>query len=383
VRASWLLVAGVALAGCSQGPRSVAGVCRLNSDCAAPLSCVDGECLPQCREDRDCAGQQVCREQLCVDPDPGKNACARASDCPASQTCIGGICEALVLNTLDAGTGEVPDGGVGPTPDGGPGADAGPDGGVSGLPYGAVCARGSECVSGLCLGPAGGTSGRCTKPCNGNADCTYPDTCTDVPGAGLLCATTQAGGQPGDPCPNGDADCASGICLQASSSRSFCTQPCAPLPTCPSGMTCAPVPDGQGGAVTLCIPGGMGQGFGGGCSRAADCATQLCIGVPSTGQGVCTTYCDQIPCPAGYACTSVDDGQGGAVAVCAPGGAVGGAYGDTCTGAASCQSGLCLNDPRLGGAYCTVPCVSNADCAAISGLVCVRLTSGEQVCALP
>lgn len=372
------------LAGCTQGLRTVGGECRLNSDCEAPLFCVERECVPQCREDRDCADKQVCRGQLCVEPEPGQNACAATSDCPVNQTCIGGICEALILNTLDAGV-ELDDGGVAPDagPDGGVVPDAGVDAGVGGLPYGAVCAAASECASGLCLGPAGATSGRCTKPCAVNADCTYPDTCADVPGAGRLCATTQAGGQPGDPCPNGDADCASGICLQLSSTRSFCTQPCAPLPTCPVGLTCAPVPDGQGGAVTVCVPGGAGEGFGGACARAADCATGLCIGVPSTGQGVCTSTCDQIPCPAGYSCLAVDDGQGGVAQVCAPGGAVGGAYGDTCTGASSCQSGLCLNDARLGGAYCTLPCVRDADCAAINGLVCVRLSSGEQVCALP
>ncbi|CAN0595598.1 unnamed protein product, partial [Laminaria digitata] len=164
---------------------------------------------------------------------------------------------------------------------------------------------------------------------------------------------------------------------------SLCTQSCAPLPSCPMGMTCAPVPDGQGGAETLCVPGGAGQGFGGTCARASDCATNLCIGVPSTGQGVCTSYCDSIPCPASYACTALDDGQGGVAQVCAPGGAVGGSFGDTCTGAASCSSGLCLSDPRLGGAFCTQPCLSNADCVAIAGLVCVRLPSGEQVCAAP
>lgn len=368
-------------AACTSPTPSPEGVeCRLNSDCEPPLQCLGGACLPECREDRDCAEGLECRAARCLTPEPGGTICTGVADCPGGQTCIGGICEELTLNTLDAGTAPDPDAGAP-----GPGdAGVGPDGGApANLPYGAVCTRGTECASGLCLGPQGAPAGRCTRPCADNADCTYPDTCTDVPGAGRLCASTAAGAPPGDPCPGGNADCASGLCLQLSANNSFCTQACAPLPTCPAGMTCAPVPDGQGGALTLCVPGGAGQGFGGSCARAADCATNLCVGVPSTGAGVCTSFCDQIPCPAGYSCTAVADGQGGTAQVCAPGGAVGGAYGDTCTGAASCASGLCLNDPRLGGAFCTRACASNADCAAIAGLVCVRLTTGEQVCAAP
>lgn len=372
------------LSACEGGRPSAEGVaCRLNSDCEAPLQCRAGECLPECREARDCAAGLECREARCVAPQPGE-ACSSAEDCPGDQTCIGGVCSRITLNTLDAGFEPDHDAGVPGADAGSGGADGGPDGGAgANLPYGAVCASGTECASGLCLGPSGAPAGRCTKPCTDNVDCTYPDTCTDVPGAGMLCASSVAGGQPGDPCPNDNPDCASGVCLQLSASNSFCTQPCSPLPACPAGMTCAPVPDGAGGAVTLCVPGGAGQGFGGSCARASDCATNLCVGVPSTGQGVCTSFCDAIPCPSGYTCTPVDDGAGGVAQVCAPGGAVGGSYGDTCTGAASCNSGLCLNDPRLGGAFCTQSCISNADCAAIPGLVCVRLSTGEQVCAAP
>ncbi len=353
--------------------------CRLNSDCEAPLLCEEGLCLPECRQDRDCASDRVCRDQRCEIPLPEEGVCSAIEDCPEAQTCIGGVCAAITLNTLDAGFPS--DGGPVSAPDSG--VVVGPDGGVSGLPYGAVCTGASQCLSGLCLGPTGAPSGRCTKPCVGNTDCTYPDTCSDVPGAGKLCGSNQVGAPAGAPCPGGNAECASGVCVQPSPTQSFCSQQCAPLPTCPAGLTCAPVPDGQGGASTLCVPGGMGTGFGGVCSAASECATNLCIGVPSTGRGVCTSPCDSIPCPGGYACTGLDNGQGGTIQVCAPVGAAGAGYGESCTGASSCQTGLCLSDPRLGGAFCTKPCSGNADCASIAGLVCVRLPGGAQVCAAP
>ena len=39
---------------------NTARACRLNSDCAAPDSCVDGACSLACREDRDCPTDTIC-----------------------------------------------------------------------------------------------------------------------------------------------------------------------------------------------------------------------------------------------------------------------------------------------------------------------------------
>ena len=39
---------------------NTAQACRIDSDCAPPDSCVDGACLPICREDRDCPDGATC-----------------------------------------------------------------------------------------------------------------------------------------------------------------------------------------------------------------------------------------------------------------------------------------------------------------------------------
>jgi hypothetical protein len=58
------------------------------------------------------------------------------------------------------------------------GSDAN-DGGGGGLPLGALCSVGSECASGVCFNPFGGTSGDrrwCTLRCNPGQDpvCNVP-----------------------------------------------------------------------------------------------------------------------------------------------------------------------------------------------------------------
>ncbi len=373
------LVAALAVAGCKDDVE-----CRLPSDCALPLTCIAGRCVPECRADRDCAPSEQCINGSCAPAADPPRLCAGAGGCRAGETCQGGVCQPVGLfpqpvdaglaradaqpGALDATTG---------TPDaGGVGGDAG----ASGQPYGAVCMRASECASGLCLGPTGGAQGRCSKACAANGDCAFPDTCVEVAGAGRLCGSTQPGGQTGAACPNGPNDCASGLCLSPQGVTPFCTQLCAPLPTCPSGLACVPVADGAGGALTVCGL-GNGRGFGEACSAASQCAANLCLGVGGAAQGLCTARCDQgVPCPSGYTCAAVDDGAGGSVGICAPSGAVGGGFGAACTGAASCQSGLCLSDARTGQAFCTIACASSAECAARPGSTCVVLADGSQVC---
>lgn len=382
-RALWI-AALAAIAACKS---EQAAECRLNSDCPMGVSCVEGRCLPACRENRDCPGSQICKEALCVDSDP-TTLCTTTVDCPRDQVCQAGVCGVPSLLGLDSG---VPatwpdaairdadiesDGGVTMNPD----AAVTADGGVL-LPYGAVCMRASECESMLCLGDPAAGSGRCTTACTVDQDCFYPDRCVDVPMAGRYCGPDTSGRATGEPCPGGPNECATGLCITVPSGP-ICTHQCSPLPSCPSGLTCAPVDDGQGGAVAVCVP-GNGGGFGQSCMAASNCASGLCVGIPASGSGACTSFCDQIPCPIGWTCTTVADGAGNNVRVCGPGSASGGGYGATCTGASECASGLCLNDARIGSAFCTMSCGSSADCAQIAGLACVLLATGEQVCAPP
>jgi hypothetical protein len=379
VRTNLLVITLLSLAGCTP----LAGECRLNSDCPPGATCAAGRCAVECREDRDCAGGRACVEGRCGGaPDAGRDRlCVSARECADGETCLGGLCSTVTL-VVDAGTAADVDGGGGAGPDASaPDGGAGPvaDGGVAAsLPYGAPCTGGSQCASGLCLGA--GSTGRCTVPCTADAQCFYPDRCLEVPGAGRLCGSSGSGAPAGAPCPGGSAECASGMCLALAGRPPVCTQPCASLPTCPAGMTCVPIPDGAGSSSPLCAP-GSGLGFGAACTASSQCFTQLCLGVGSG--GVCTIGCAQVPCPAGYACVQVEDGSGGTVPICAPSGAGGGGFGAACTGASSCASGLCLEDPRVGGAFCTAPCRGDADCRQVAGLACVTLADGTRVCAPP
>ena len=357
------------LFGCSSS-----GECRLTSDCPSPLFCVEGLCVAECREDRDCSETDVCREGRCSPREVGQRLCGSALDCDAGETCANGVCEQVRFVSPSP-----PDAGVG----GGSETDAGtPDAGMpaqgpAGLPYGAPCSAASECTSSFCLAPAGTTTGRCTERCVADSDCFFPDTCLDVPGAGQLCGQPVAGKPTGAACPGGPSECGSGLCVDSmDGSGPICTETCSSLSICPPNMTCQPVPDGRGGAVPVCIN-GSGAGFGEGCAAARDCATNLCVAIGAG--GLCTSLCQQVPCPSGWSCVVAED-QSGAFRVCAPDSAVGGRFGDPCTAASACQSNLCLLDPRTSQAFCTEPCVSNADCTSVPGLACVTLLTGARVC---
>jgi Cys-rich repeat protein len=362
-------------------------VCRLNSDCAANEQCREGVCSVECREDRDCPSDQGCTTNRCVIKDPPVELCSRSADCPSGQICQAGICGTITFVHNDAGVSAdatVPGFDASAGEDGGVSLDASvpADGGAALLPYGAVCMRASECESNLCLGPANATSGRCTRSCTGDLDCFYPDQCVEIPGNGFFCGPATSGLASGEPCPNGPSSCSTGLCITVPPSPPLCTHQCSPLPSCPSGMICEPVDDGSGGAIAVCIP-GSGLGFGDACIQSSACSSGLCVGLTQSGTGVCTSLCDQLACPAGWTCTGVNDGAGNTVYVCAASGLSGGGFGAACTGALECASGLCLNDARIQAAFCTASCASDADCAQVAGLVCVQLSSGDQVCAPP
>lgn len=347
--------------------------CRLNSDCVEPLVCQpDGRCQPQCKDDRDCADTEECLADSCVRRQAPARVCRQVSDCRRGETCQSGLCQVVAFVDdvppihADAGTRRD--------------AAAPHDAGATGRPYGSVCQAASDCASDLCVGP-GGADGRCSRACAVNTDCVYPDSCLEV-GGQLVCAVAPMGSVVGSPCPNGSADCSTGLCISPVGATSFCSQQCSPLPSCPAGMTCALVPAGPRMSLAACVQ-GTGGGFGEACGRASDCALGLCVG--TGGQGVCTSFCDevQLPCPTGWVCTQVDVGGGQTVGVCAPEGAVSGGFGAACSSAASCSSGLCLYDARTQSAFCTKQCRSIAECAAVPGLVCVALQGGVNVCGPP
>lgn len=341
--------------------------CRLASDCPEKEECFEGRCVAECREDRDCKADEVCSDKQCVSTIPPARVCQFARQCMENETCRSGLCQQVNLQIDNPGT-SPNDGGS--TPPG--------DAGMSsmGLPYGAVCMAASECASNYCLGESG--QGRCTIICSGNADCVYPDECLDIPGAGQFCGVVPPSGGTGAAC-MAPSDCETGICI---SPENICTRECSGFSSCPSGMTCQPVDAGNGSAITLCVL-GNGGGFGSPCARASACFSQLCVGVPSTGSGICTALCNQVPCPLGWSCTSVPDGSGGTTRVCALEGQSAGGYGATCTQASDCTNGLCLNDSRSMTSFCTVSCSNNSDCSSVPGLVCVTIQGGGQVCGPP
>lgn len=380
----------LSLTACKDEP---ATSCRINSDCAASELCMNGTCSVECREDRDCPSDQMCTANRCVERVAPTVLCTTTIDCPRGQVCQAGICGTITLVRDDAGAASdaasgnldatVTDPDAGPLPDATPSPDASTaDAGAPLLPYGAVCTRASECESMLCLGPAMATSGRCTKSCTGNLDCFYPDQCVEVPGNGFFCGPATSGLASGEPCPNGPNTCSTGLCIETPPHPAVCTHQCSPLPSCPAGMICEPVADGSGGAIAVCVF-GTGLGFGASCASSSACSSGLCVGVAASGSGVCTSLCQQIPCPAGWTCSTVDDGTGNLLSICAPSGLTGGGFGSACNAAAECTSGLCLNDARINAAFCTQGCVRDADCAQISGLACVLLSTGDRVCAPP
>jgi hypothetical protein len=91
-------------------PVGLAKPCSLNSDCKTPLVCVFRLCHAQCKEDRDCGG-----EQRCVAGYDGKVcqieseiACENDRSCPGQQVCgADGECRDLCREDTDCTTGQL------------------------------------------------------------------------------------------------------------------------------------------------------------------------------------------------------------------------------------------------------------------------------------
>ena len=112
---------------------------------------------------------------------------------------------------------------------------------------------------------------------------------------------------------------------------------------CPEGTYCSLATD-------QCIP--PERAFGPACTRPDQCHLQVCLTLDAQ-TAVCSGLCDEAtPCPDGFQCLPVSDGQGGTVDVCIPAGD--GPIGAPCETATDCSSALCL--PLEGGAICSAPC---------------------------
>lgn len=146
--------------------------CTYHSQCPDGFKCVAAKCRPECKSAKDCVPDQLCVEQSCaVSSDVGPNntlvgddppdaglgkPCLYKSDCDAPLVCLAGACLPECKGDLDCASGkcnagvcEVADGG------GGPGA----------------CANGSKDLTETAI-DCGGTCGACAgQPCTKPSDC--------------------------------------------------------------------------------------------------------------------------------------------------------------------------------------------------------------------
>jgi hypothetical protein len=149
------------------------------------------------------------------------------------------------------------------------------------------------------------------------------------------------------------ADCASNLCLGPQGASSGRC-----TEACTTDADCF-YPDtclDIQGAGRFCGQAPSGRATGDPCpSGASECASGLCVDTMTGSGPICTQPCGGLPaCPAGLTCQPVPDGQGGAVAVCIPGS--GGGFGASCGAAADCATGLCVGVG--GGGVCTALCAS-------------------------
>jgi hypothetical protein len=91
-------------------PVGLAKPCSLNSDCRSPLVCVFRLCHSQCKEDRDCGGEQRCVAgydgKVCQIE--GEIACESDRSCPGQQVCgADGECRDLCRQDADCTTGQL------------------------------------------------------------------------------------------------------------------------------------------------------------------------------------------------------------------------------------------------------------------------------------
>jgi hypothetical protein len=348
-----------------------AGVCMTDADCTNPARprclvagkdtsghCVNGQVDSECYRDADCPSPSVCvaigpGPRVCIDNQMGGGPCNRDDQCPATANGTGrnhcvlpaggfvGQCSnGAMFSACDTATDCLAGYGCA--------GHGSPPGTCTSRAQGAPCAVNGDCAQGRCVdvGYPGtstqGTFGVCETGDLGTS-CLRPSDCLSG-----FCPVPPGGTPGGAVCTTGangaaciiDADCATQLCAIASPNGSpgQCTDGMQGSPCwgtngkqCQAGLVCAGI-----GAAGTCVTAGS---VGAPCQQDSDCLAQKCAlpALPS-GPGVCTEgkrgqRCDNgSQCDAGLHCFS-----GGSYGIC-----LAGAPGDPCRVAGDCASGTCL-----------------------------------------
>jgi hypothetical protein len=247
------------------------------------------------------------------------------------------------------------------------------------LVEGDKCSMSSDCSTSFCFPTPDGSGTYCRIACNkNNPSCPDGKVCW-APAGG-----TTGGCFPPDEVPEQkkplDAECAtdqqckSNVCGGVGGTPMHCLKGCDPsAPECYSGYSCQDI-----GGRWACVA-GANKADGEPCSADADCQSGSCVLQFGAYESFCRTACSLADwkCPAGTACVSYGDTQGG---WCMPStGKL--ETGAVCVGSSDCITQLCFLDGAAGQRYCTQSCL---DGWCPGDLVC-RDTQGDygQVCALP
>ncbi len=351
VAGATLTLTGAVLIHCGGGGDS--GGCTSNADCKATEYC--DLTTKKCKPNTTCNQVQECADKCCGDP------CSTGTDCPdncgAGQTCntTSCVCEACQGDC----TGKV----------------CGDDG----------C--GGSC--GTCTGTdTCNASGQCI-PCT--ADCTGK-VCGDD-GCGGSCGTCNAGehcvngaceaggSEPGDPCPNGDADCPTDwpTCLSGGGTT-YCSKACTTDADCGDPNCCL-----DAGGSKFCFDSTQCPGNGDvgdpcpfdtvNADTEACKAALMCLGLAADGtSGTCTTDadCSSLGDAINPDCVSGNCGASFCAEECP-----GGVAADCPAGTAGQDiSGTCYCIPST-VATCTDP-INNVGCNA--GEKCVPYQGSELAC---
>ncbi|MEM6790096.1 MAG: hypothetical protein AAF715_21430 [Myxococcota bacterium] len=365
-------------------PQAAGEKCLYNSQCGAPLVCLNALCSEQCSADVDCPGSATCvgdEVRACQSDEVGA-ACTYDENCASPLTCVGGQCQQTCTEDEDCPSMNCDDG-------------AGVC--VPGLSVDAECTYTSECMPPLqCI------NGACREECLQNSDCPSGFTCVDLPGPGNTTAGTcvppanqgnpghcadgtVSGDETGLDCGGSCTACAAGeACLQSGDCSSK---------VCDGGsMTCAAATCTDG------VKNGLESGPDCGGPTCAPCATGVSCNVPTDCAGVDT--CDAGVCVAPSCTDSVLNGDetsvdcGGSCAPCATTGA-------TCIAPSDCASLVCTNGQCAApscndgiangtetaadcGGSCPLLCGVNAPCTVAQAADCVSGVCGaNNLCAAP
>lgn len=290
----------------SQQPSNQTGTreCSYNSDCQAPLICLYGQCMVQCKA-------QV--------------------DCPANHDCINNVCE-----TASGSGGNTPSGSGGAKTTAGTGAGGA---GTSGV--------GGQGVGGQGVGGQG-VGGQAPSGCdNGSKDANETD--VDCGGVCTPCPSGKSCGSPNDCDSN---NCLQGVCQAASCSDSIqngnesdtdCGGPA--CSSCANNSDCNGASDCQSGICTSgkCVSASCSDGIKNGDESDTDCggscalcdATKTCALGGDCQSGVCGGgVCQKATCNDGLKNGSESDVDCGST--CSPCGS-----GKSCALPNDCQSGVC------------------------------------------